>query len=267
MANGKLSLLRVVQKTLEAMGSDEVSSISDSVEAEQVAQLAEDAYYELLNMKEWPFLVKLTQLESVADSARPTYLKLPDAVVRIEQVKYDWTEAATPEIVDIREACWLSPQAFLNRTQSRNTELDNVEVVTSTNGIRFPIYTDQRAQWWTSFDDEYVVFDAYNNTEESTMQGSKSQVIAKCLPTFELVDDFTPDATANFFQTWLAEVKRTAFIYFRQEVSPVDEAKARRGLAVLRRDASRTNQDDGRVKFGRPSRSGTDARRRDYYHT
>lgn len=260
MASGKLTLLEVVQRTLESMGSDQVNSISDTVEAEQIAQLAEDSYYELLNMKEWPFLQQLTILESLADADFPNYLRIPVNVVRIDQIKYDWTDVTDPDVGDLlvlKQVVWVSPQEFLNRTQKRNTQQDNVRVITSMNGVKIPIFDDTEAHIWTSFDDTFVVFDSYINTIESTLQGSKSQVMAKVLPIFTVLDNFIPTATANFFQLWLAEVKRAAFIYFRQEVSPVDEQKARRGLAVLRRDASRTNNDDGKVKYGRPARAGT----------
>ncbi len=259
MAAGKLTLLQVVQKTLESLGSDEVNTISDSVEAQQIAQIAEDAYYELLNMKDWPFLQRLTILESLADALFPNYLRIPEDVVRIDQIKYDWTDTTDPDVGDLlvlEEVEWVHPQHFLNKTQKRNTQQSNVQVVISKNGVKLPIFNDVKASIWTSFDDEFVVFDSYINTIESTLQGTKSQVMAKSLPTFITTDSFTPKATANFFQTWLAEVKRTAFVYFRQEVSTVDEQKARRGLAVLRRDASRTNDSDGKVQFGRPARSG-----------
>ncbi len=39
MANGQFTLLEMTQKILEALGSDEVNSISDTVEAYQVARL------------------------------------------------------------------------------------------------------------------------------------------------------------------------------------------------------------------------------------
>lgn len=269
MASGKLTLLQVVQKTLEALGSDEVNSISDTVEAEQVAQLAEDAYYELLNQKDWPFLQKLTVLESLADSDFPNYLRIPPDVVRIDEIKYDWTDTTDPDVGDLlvlRNVRWISPQAFLQKTQSRNTQLGNIQVVVSMNGIKIPILNDTEALVWTSFDDTFVVFDAFNSDIESTLQGDKSQILSKCLPAFDLIDNFTPVATANFFQLWLAEIKRAAFIYFRQEVSTVDEAKARRGLAVLRRDASRTNNDDGKVKYGRRSRAGSTSRSHEFLH-
>lgn len=259
MASGKLTLLEVVQRTLEALGSDQVNSISDSVEAEQVATLAEDAYYELLNQKEWPFLIQLTELESLADTLFPNYLRIPEDVVRITQIKYDFTDLVTdPDApLDIVNIAWQSPAAFLNRVQARNTSQDNIQVVLSKQGVKLPIINDSPASTWTSFDDTFVVFDAFDTDFETTLQGNNSQVLAKVLPVFTLADSFTPTATANFFQLWLAEVKSTAFVYFRQEVSPKDEQRARRGLAVLRRDASRTQHNDGKVHFGRPARSGS----------
>jgi hypothetical protein len=263
MANGKFTLLQVVQKTLEALGSDSVNSLSDTAESEQVAQIAEDAYYELLNMKEWPFLEVLTELESLADANFPNYLRIPEKVVRIEQVKYDFTNLLVPPVetlLNIREIVWLAPRNFLNKTQGRNTDQGNVQVVETMNTIKIPIFNDTEAQWWTSFDDTFVIFDAYMSQFESTLQGGNSQVLAKCIPTFDKDDDdFVPQATANFFQLWLAEVKRVAFFYFRQDISIVDEQKAQRGLAVLRRDASRTNESDGKVHYGRRARAGTAA--------
>ncbi len=255
MASGKLTLLQTVQRTLEALGSDAISSISDSVEAQQIAALAEDAYYELLNQKDWPFLNKLTQLDSLGDADFPNYLRIPDDVVRITQIRYDWTDLVTDPTtsIDIKELTWLPPQDFLRKVQGRNSLLTTVDTILSKQGITLLIINDSPAQTWTSFDDEFVVFDAYDSDFESTLQGNNSQVLAKILPAFQIADSFTPEATANFFQLWLAEVKATAFVYLRQEVSPKDEQRARRGLAVLRRDASRTNQSDGKVKFGRPA--------------
>ena len=254
MANGKFTLLQVVQKTLEALGSDEISAISDSVEAEQIAQIAQDTYYELLNQREWPHLLNLRQLESVADADYPNYLRIPDDVVRIDQVKYDATEAGAA-LIEIREVMWCEPEAFLDMTQQRNTERSNVQTITDFSGVRYHILNDTRPQYWTSFDDEYIVFDAFDADIESTLQGNKSQALVKAIPDFVIDDATVADAPAHFFQTWMAETRATAMWYLRQEISQKDEQKARRGLAVLRRDASRTDNSDGKVRFGRPTRS------------
>jgi hypothetical protein len=258
MATGKLTLLQVVQKTLESLGSDEVNSINDSVEAEQVAQLAEDAYYELLNQKDYDFLRQLTQLESLADADFPNYLRIPVTHARIDQIKYDFTDPTdTNDPGTIKEIQYLLPWEFTNLLQRRNQLQSNVQVITSMNGVSLPIFNDTIARWWTSFDDEFVVFDSYDNTIESTLQGNNSQVIAKVIPVFTQSDAFTPQAPVHFFQTWLNEVKSQAAIEIKQEVNQKAEQKARRGLAVMRRAASRTNQSDGKVRFGRNARAGT----------
>lgn len=253
MAAGTLTLLQVVQRTLEALGSDDVNGIADSVEATQIAEIARDAFYELLNQKEWPFLEKLCQLESIADVLRPSYLRIPDDVVRIEQLKYDFTNplGAAPDLLLIRNLKYCMPKEFLDRVQIRNTEAEGVIVYNDFNGVQLPIFNDQEATFWTSFDDEHVVLDAWNDEIESTVEGIRSQALVVAYPDFAIDDDYVPDWPVHMFQLWLAEVKSTAFIYLRQEVSPKDEQRARRGLAVLRRTASRSEQGNDRVRYGR----------------
>lgn len=254
MSNGKFTLIQVVQKAMEALGSDEVNSISDAVEATQIAQIAQDSYYELLNQREWPHLMKLKQLESVADADLPNYLRIPDDTVRIDSIKYDNTDpndSTSGALIQIDEVQWCEPSVFLDMTQKRNTESSSVSTITDRDGVRYHIYTDQNPKYWTSFDDEYIVFDAYQVSIESTVQGNKSQMLCKVIPDFVIADATVADAPAHFFQTWIAEIKSTAMLYIRQEVSPKDEQRARRGLAVLRRDASRTENGDGKVRYGR----------------
>jgi hypothetical protein len=243
---------------MEALGSDEVNAINDSVESEQIAQIAQDAYYELMNQQEWPHLLNLKQLESLADSTKPNYLRIPDDVVRIDQIKYDNTDptdATLGALIHIDEVVWVTPEKFLNMTQARNTERPDVVTITDFSGVRYHILNDFKPQCWTSFDDEYVVFDAYDVGIESTLQGNKSQALCKILPDFVIADATVADLPAHAFQIWLAEVKSTAMLYLRQEISQKDEQRARRGLAVSRRDASRTDNSDGKVKFGRNPRS------------
>jgi hypothetical protein len=256
MANGKLTLLQLVQKTMEALNLEEINSISDSPDAEQIAQIAQDSYYELLNQSDWPHTIRLGQLESVGDADKPNYLRIPDEVTRIDTFKYDATltddDDLPVDLIEIKDVKWISPVEFLHLTQSRNTEVDEIETITDFNGVRYHVYNDRAPSYWTSFDDVYVVCDAYNSDVESTLQGNKSQALMKWIENVVITDDLLISAPSHFFQTWLAETKSTAFIYMKQETSPKDEQRARRGLAVLRRNSSRTNQDDGKVRYGRP---------------
>jgi hypothetical protein len=259
MAHGKLTMLQVVQKTLEALNLDEVNSISDSPDAEQVAQIAQDSAYDLLNQSEWPFSIRYTQLESIADSDRPNYLRIPDEVTRIDFVRYDKTDPGNQDsegtdLVEIPQIDWLPPEEFLEMTLLRNSQTEAIVPITDFNGTQHLIYNDRGPDYWTSFDDQYVVFDAVNLDLESTLQGNKSQAHVKWIQDIIIDDSFQLDAPAHFFSTWLADVKSTAFVYMKQEASPKDEQRARRGLSVLRRNAARTDADDGKVKFGRRTR-------------
>lgn len=256
-SNGKFTLLQVVQKTIDALGLNEINSISDSVEAEQIAAFAQDAYYELMNQAEWPHLLNLRQLESVADNAKPNYLRIPDDVVRIDQIKYDNTDPAgsAPLLIKIEEIKWCPNEQFLDITQRRNTETADIVTITDYSGVRYHVNNDTKPQLWTSFDDEYVVFDGYVVNIDSTLQGNKSQALCKIIPDFVIADATVADMPAHIFQIWIAEVKSTAMLYMRQEISAKDEQRARRGLAVSRRDRSRTDNDDGKVRYGRPARS------------
>ena len=153
MANGKYTLLRIIQKTMEHLGSDEVNSISDAVEAQQIAQMAEDAYYELLYQGDWDFLNILGELESVADTDFPTHLRIPEAASKVHQVKYDFTDPAEVDSQgEIENVQYLSPERFTNLLQRRNFQQDNIQLTLSMNGITLPIINDTRARWWTSFD-------------------------------------------------------------------------------------------------------------------
>jgi hypothetical protein len=242
---------------MEALNLDEVNSISDSPDAEQIAQIAQDSAYDLLNQSDWPFTIRLEQLESIADSERPNYLRIPDEAVRIDYIKYDNTDPAEAvddvQLVKIENIEWLPPQQFLDLVQARNTQTEDIQVIPTFNGMSLPIYTAQNPAYWTSFDDEYVVFDAVRLDLESTLQGNKSQCHMKWIQNITIDDDFLLDAPAHFFSMWLADVKSTAFIYMKQEASPKDEQRSRRALAVMRRAASRTDFDDGKVKYGRPT--------------
>jgi hypothetical protein len=256
MASGRYTLLEIVQQVAESLNFDDINSISDSPDAEQITKIAEATYYELLNQKEWPHTIQLTQLESIADADHPNYLRIPDAVARIEEFKYDNTEllGAAPDLIQIETVEYCLPKDFLTLTQSRNTERSEVTTITDFNGVRYHILTDVGPQYWTSFDDEYVVTDAINLGEDSVLQTSKSQVLAKVIPDLTIADSTVADVPVHFFQLWLNETISTASVYMKQEVSSKAEQKARRGLAVLRRDASRTEWNDGKVRYGRPAR-------------
>ena len=230
----KMTLLEVVQSVLSSMNSDNVNNVSDTIESSQVVDVAKDVYYELISYNDFPHLWKWQQLEAVGDITRPNYLKIPEAVQRMEAFKYNVTEDGDSNET-IKEVTYLDPKDFIEKVHGRHTSESNVDIVTNENSVDMFIINDKAPDYWTSFDDEYIVTDSYNASEDVTLNGSKSSAWCRVIPSWTSSNTFTPDFPADFFPVYLAEVKSACHLYIKQQLSQKDEQKARRGLSHVRR--------------------------------
>lgn len=211
----KLSLLQIVQSILNDMDSDEINSINDTIESQQIASIVKDTYYQIINGETWPHLKKIFQLDhSGLGTAYPTYLKLPEDIVHLEWIKYN--NALDLERDKYEEVKYKTPIEFLEETNVRNSLNSNITVITDTSGIKINVYNDRKPQYWTSFDDVYIVMDAYNTDADSTLQNSKTQCYGLREPTFTLLDGFIPDLPIQAFSYLLAESKAACFMHLRQ---------------------------------------------------
>jgi hypothetical protein len=85
----KQTLLELVQDVLSAIDGDEVNSVSDTIEATQIAGLFKRSYYDLITEQDLPVNGVLRALEGVADPDRPTHMRIPENVESIEWIKYN----------------------------------------------------------------------------------------------------------------------------------------------------------------------------------
>lgn len=247
----KLTLLTMVQKILSSMDSDDVNGVSGSEEALQICDVIEDTYFHILSQKDWPFLKQTCTLDSLSDTTRPTYLRVPDLISQITNLKYDKTKTgdANQSINTLR---YLEPETFVDMTLTRNTGDVEIDSVLTLNNTPFYIYNDRPPIFWTSFDDEHVVMDAYDNTEENTLIGSKA--FANCIktPIFDKnTDTFVPDLPEELFPVLLSESKRAAHLYHKQSDSPVDAKRALQGISRARNHGWRTNDGRKKARYGR----------------
>lgn len=247
----KLTLLTMVQKILSSMDSDDVNSISDTEEAIQLTDVIEDTYFHLMSQKDWPHLKQTCTLESLSDATRPNYLRVPDLVSEIMDIKYNTTKAgdASESIATIR---YKDPMEFTDMTLTRSTANVEVQKIFTLNNTPLFIYNERDPLWWTSFDDEHIVFDAWDSAEEATLSGAKCFVHCIKSPVFDKnTDTFIPDLPEELFPTLLAESKRAAHLYHKQSDSPVDAKRALQGIHRMREKAWRTNDGRKKARFGR----------------
>lgn len=245
----KMTLLELVQSVMNSMDDQLVSSISDLEISEQIALEAKNTYFDLMQSSDWPHLEILTQLTALADSAKPNYMSVPADLTEVYNIRYNVATAADtqPKWENIK---YLSCAEFLSHVQSRNPSESNIQTVNSFESVPLYIRNDIGPTYWTSFDDNYIVFDSFDSGVDSTLQASKSSCLGKDLPAWTAADSFIPDMPAKLFPAFLAELKRKCFVYFKDTQSPEDIRTSFRALAVQRSKASQTNG-VRRVRYGR----------------
>jgi hypothetical protein len=84
----KQTLLEMTQSILSNMSSDEVDSISDTSESQQVANTIRETYFNLLSRLNLPEHDQLFQLNGSVDTTLPVLMSLPNQVNRVDWIKY-----------------------------------------------------------------------------------------------------------------------------------------------------------------------------------
>jgi len=234
----KLTVLEMTQDILSDMDSDEVSSINDTLESLQVAQILKTTYYEMINQRDYDHLNQMFQLDS-GTSTLPTHMVLPDNVKHVDWIKYNKRDTAITKMV-LQEVWYKEPSEFLELTNARDSLDTSVDSISDPTGVTLLISNDAHPTYYTSFDDEYAVFDSYNSTLETNLQQSMTQCYGSIEPVFSLIDTFVPDFPAKIFPGYLSEAKSTAFNSLKQSINQKEEQKSRRQRRKMSRDKRRT---------------------------
>lgn len=241
----KLTVLDMVQHVLSDMDEDEVNSIDDTLVSMQVARILKDTYYSLINERLWPQHENLGTLVAVGNLDYPTHLKLPENTYRIDWLKYNTKDEMSDAtgLEQYEDVRYLEPDAFVDRLYQRNASDSNIKVVIdnlSMSDVRLLVQTDKDPEWWTSFDDEYIICDSYDSTYDDTLQEQKTLARMFREPSWTMSDTFTPDLPMKGFSLLLSETKKAAAIKLRQANDPVEVERARRQRTWMAGEKHRT---------------------------
>ncbi len=255
----KLTLLEIVQDILSSLDGDEVNSISDTTESMQVAQVVKTTFYGMTDTRNWPHLRQLCQFGSLSDVTKPTHMSIPENVKDVVTVAYNKRKVGDTHD-KFGPVEYLYPDRFLHQINSRNSSKSHITTVIDFDGASLFVINNAPPTWWTSFDDEKVVFDSYDNIVDDSLQNSKTQVLAVTDPKqFLLQDTHIPDLPSEAFSALVAESKSTASFEINQIVNNKAEQVSRRNSAWLSRNAFKAG---GGIRFntnfGRGSRGSKD---------
>lgn len=246
----KLTLLDLTQRILNDMNGDEVNSISDTLESQQVASIIRDTYQEIIGSRSWPHLNRLLK-PTPHGSARPTHVDMEDAWVYLKEVKYNKrVQTATKDSFD--DVTYMEPDEFLEYLNARNSSADDVDTIADPDAsVSLFILNDTAPTFWTTFNDETLVFDSYDNLVDTNLQASKFQVWGNYEPTWSHTDTAIPDLPAKAFPYLLAEAKSNAFNSLMQVGNQKAEQQSRRQRVWLSREKWRSNRGQMFPDYGR----------------
>jgi len=242
----KYTLLRMVQKILSDMDAEDVNSIGDTTESTQVASIIEDTYYNIISNRDIPEHKEMLKLTALSDTDFPTHFEYPDSVNSIETVWYDTSDDNTFEY---SEVYWCEPEDFLKRTDT--IQSDYTTISDKNGGTKLRIVNNKHPEFYTSFDDKYLVFNAHKSSVDTTLQTSKSRALGVKYPTFTISDSFVPDLDANYFPYLLNESKSVAMSVLIGGSDPKIEQAARRQKSFVMKHKYNTKRNRGISIYGR----------------
>jgi len=281
-----MTVLDMVQNILSGMSSDEVNSIGDTVESLQVAQILKNKYYDIITRVNLPEHNQFIQLNPSLTSSVPVLMYVPDGVAEISWLKYfnsNVNAAGAPSSahdlnLDLTASIAVSNFApgyqdvkvlpvrqFVDMVLGFNPTQSNVGTFTFSdipdlddkefgNNYTFYFYNDRQPSYCTVLSNFHVIFDAYNNTQDSTLQASKTLAWARIIPAWEMTDSFIPDLDDEQFQLLFNESKSLAFYELLKQPHAKADQEIKRGWSSVQKNKSKSNKPsyfDSLPDFGR----------------
>lgn len=279
----KMTNLDYVQSILSSLGSDEVNSVSDTVESRQVLEIVRTSYFDILARTDMPEHNQLIQLDPSLSATSPVLMYVPAGVRKIEWLQYfnnntdptstsgghdinlDITSTSTSSIpvpgyyyVNI-----LPVKAFIEMVSGFNPDESNVNSFTFSDTSNnypgnFPLYykNDKTPQFCAILSNYYVIFDSYDSAVDDTLQSSKTMAEGVIIPSWENVDSFIPNLDDNQVQLLLNEAKSLAYLELKQSPHPKAEQSAKRQWTAVQKNKYLINRPtyfESLPNFGRMS--------------
>lgn len=232
----RYSLLDMVQLILSAMDSDEVNSVSDTVESAQVAKIIKSVFYDMATDLSLPEHESAFQLIASGDPNKPTLMTVPENVTHMKDVYYNYimTGDTVPEYHKIE---YLPFFDFVKRQQSYTDDTNSMNMTVRFNSEDFTmrVTTDAMPRYYTTLDDNQIIFDSFDQTETTTLQKAKTLCQGTIYPPFNIEDTFYPDLDPTQYSLLINRAKVRAFNELKQQANAEAAGEARRQKIIVQK--------------------------------
>lgn len=221
------TVLEFVQDILSYMEADIVNDISETEESEMVLTVLENTFYDIVDEFQFPHKHLNFQLNPSGTTDKPTHMTLSGGISKVEQVLYNKLDSAS-DPTNYESVTHMTPKQFMNLINQRNSSDSNVDKISDDSGVTFLIINDANPTYWTSFDDETLVFDSYDSNLDSWLQASKTWCTGWKRPTFTSSNSHKPDLPEHMEQYFFNEACSIAYVNYKQASNPKVEQRAQR---------------------------------------
>lgn len=101
---------------------------------------------------------------------------------------------------------------------------------------------DQQPTYCTIISNYYVLFDSFDSSIDSTLQGSKTMCLANVIPVFQMQDNFIPDLSEEQFQLLFNEAKSLAFFELKQQPHQLADRESQRNWTNVQKKKAVLNR-------------------------
>lgn len=285
----KRNLLDYTQSILSALNSDQVNSIKDTPESQQVAEILRTTYYNILGRAELPEHEKLFQLTGSGDITKPTLMYRPnEGIAKLnwiwyfnsnilgseageEAVEHDLNKDINdvpgfdgPSGPSFQSVQIIPVDQLLAMVNNFDTTQSNVGTMTLTDvvvpGAEVPdsfkinYRNDKQPQYVCCLQNYYFIFDSYDETQDSTLQTTKTMCQGFITPSWSMTDTFVPDIDDWAVPLLYNEALAVASWNLKQVVHPHAEREIDRQWVALQKTKAVVNKPswfDQLPNFGR----------------
>jgi len=207
----RMTLLEMVRNIhLDLTEGEYIFTINQNMLSTHITEIIRTSYFDIIDSREWPHLLKSFQLTETSAST-PTHMTLPTTKTNLHYVKYN-TKTSGGAANQFTLIKYLPPQRFMNLVDARDSTLGTVTSITDSSGILINITNNAAPTYYTSFDEQTIIFDSYIVALESYLVTTKTQCYGMIYPTFTESDTFYFDLPPEMFNLLLHESKSKAFL-------------------------------------------------------
>ncbi len=228
------TLLDIVQTILSDANGDEVSSLGDTVEATQCANVVASVYEDVVAEYDIQAVKRLFKLDGDADTASPTHMRIPEEFHSVEWIKYDTRRAITDphSFVDV---CYMYPKDFMDIVNTRRAGDTNVVTSLDPSGVLINVLDNKPPSHYTLFDDRHVVFDSFNSSVEATLHQAKTQAYGQTTNSLIIADETVITLPAELIPLLINEARAMFFDVHGGGATPRIERRAMRSRVRVQR--------------------------------